>query len=112
MKNWNAIAAASGLDIPAADIDRIVKPLEALEDDLPAARRHADDRAMSPPLSSRRRGRRVTIREAAAALRSRAVSSVELTTSALERIERLDPKLNSFLTVTADAGARPGAPGR
>jgi aspartyl-tRNA(Asn)/glutamyl-tRNA(Gln) amidotransferase subunit A len=45
----------------------------------------------------------VTIREAAAALRTRALSSVELTSSALQRIERLDPKLNSFLTVTGDA---------
>jgi aspartyl-tRNA(Asn)/glutamyl-tRNA(Gln) amidotransferase subunit A len=44
----------------------------------------------------------VTIREAAAALRSRAVSSVELTTAALERIQRLDPQLNSFLTLTSD----------
>ena len=32
MKNWSAIAAASGIDIPPADIERIVKPLEALED--------------------------------------------------------------------------------
>ena len=44
----------------------------------------------------------MNIREARAALRSRAVSSVELTTAALERIQRLDPQLNSFLTVTAE----------
>ena len=31
MKNWSAIAAASGIDLPAADRDRIVKPLDALE---------------------------------------------------------------------------------
>ena len=43
----------------------------------------------------------MNIREAAAALRSRAISSVELTTTALDRIQRLDPQLNSFLTVTA-----------
>ncbi len=43
----------------------------------------------------------MTIREAAAAMRSGAVSSVELTTSALERIQRLDHQLNSFLAVTA-----------
>jgi aspartyl-tRNA(Asn)/glutamyl-tRNA(Gln) amidotransferase subunit A len=48
----------------------------------------------------------VTIQEAAAALRAGSVSSVELTTSALERIQRLDPKLNSFLTVTADRALR------
>src|SRR3954471_13388444 len=41
------------------------------------------------------------IRETAAALRTRAVSSVELTTASLERIQRLDAKLNSFLAVTA-----------
>jgi len=45
----------------------------------------------------------VTILEAAAELRAGTVSSVELTTAALERIQRLDPKLNSFLTVTAAA---------
>lgn len=44
----------------------------------------------------------MTIREAAAALRSGAVSSVELTTEALERIQRLDGRLNSFLTVTRE----------
>jgi aspartyl-tRNA(Asn)/glutamyl-tRNA(Gln) amidotransferase subunit A len=44
----------------------------------------------------------VNIREAAAALRSRAVSSVELTSAALERIRKLDSRLNSFLTLTAD----------
>lgn len=43
----------------------------------------------------------MTIREIAAELRAGNVSSVELTTAALERIQRLDPKLNSFLTVTA-----------
>ena len=31
MKNWIAIAAASGIDLPPADRDRIVKPLDALE---------------------------------------------------------------------------------
>jgi aspartyl-tRNA(Asn)/glutamyl-tRNA(Gln) amidotransferase subunit A len=43
----------------------------------------------------------VTIREAGAAIRNGTVSSVELTTAALERIQRLDPQLNSFLNVTA-----------
>lgn len=43
----------------------------------------------------------MNIREAAAELRAGNVSSVELTTAALERIQRLDPKLNAFLTVTA-----------
>jgi|KBSMisStandDraft_5_1062788.scaffolds.fasta_scaffold5432990_1 hypothetical protein len=31
MKNWSAIAAASGIDLPPADLDRIVKPLDSLE---------------------------------------------------------------------------------
>ena len=43
-----------------------------------------------------------TITEAAAALRSRAISSVELTQRSLGLIERLEPKLNAFLTVTAE----------
>ncbi len=43
----------------------------------------------------------MNIREAGAALRSGAVSSVELTTAALERIQRLNAQLNAFLAVTA-----------
>ena len=31
MKNWSAIAAASGIAIPAAQIDRMSKSLDALE---------------------------------------------------------------------------------
>jgi aspartyl-tRNA(Asn)/glutamyl-tRNA(Gln) amidotransferase subunit A len=45
----------------------------------------------------------LTIAEAAARLRDGEVSSVDLTRAMLERIERLDPRLNSYLTVTADA---------
>jgi aspartyl-tRNA(Asn)/glutamyl-tRNA(Gln) amidotransferase subunit A len=45
----------------------------------------------------------VTIGEAAAALRGRQVSSAELTSAALDRIARLNPELNAFLTVTADS---------
>jgi aspartyl-tRNA(Asn)/glutamyl-tRNA(Gln) amidotransferase subunit A len=45
----------------------------------------------------------VTIREAAEALRARQVSSTELTTAALKRIERLNPTLNAFITVTAES---------
>jgi aspartyl-tRNA(Asn)/glutamyl-tRNA(Gln) amidotransferase subunit A len=39
--------------------------------------------------------------DAARLLRARAVSPVELTRACLERIERLDPGLNAFITVTA-----------
>ena len=44
----------------------------------------------------------MTIREAAQLLRERSVSAVELTTSAIGRIERRNPKLNAFITITAD----------
>jgi aspartyl-tRNA(Asn)/glutamyl-tRNA(Gln) amidotransferase subunit A len=45
----------------------------------------------------------VTIREAGAALRARQVSSVELTKRCLDQIERLNPALNAFITVTHDS---------
>ena len=32
MKDWKAIAAASGLDLPPADLDRIAGPLKSLEE--------------------------------------------------------------------------------
>jgi aspartyl-tRNA(Asn)/glutamyl-tRNA(Gln) amidotransferase subunit A len=44
----------------------------------------------------------MTILEAAAALRARQVSSVELATECLAAITRDNPKLNAFLTVTAE----------
>ena len=44
----------------------------------------------------------MTIREAAHSLRQRHVSAVELTTAALARIERLNPTLRAFLTVTGE----------
>jgi aspartyl-tRNA(Asn)/glutamyl-tRNA(Gln) amidotransferase subunit A len=44
----------------------------------------------------------VTIREAADALRARRVSAVELAAAAAARIERLNSKLNAFITVTAE----------
>jgi len=43
-----------------------------------------------------------TLAQAAAALKSGSVSSVELTEHYLSRIERFDGDLNSFITVTAD----------
>jgi aspartyl-tRNA(Asn)/glutamyl-tRNA(Gln) amidotransferase subunit A len=45
----------------------------------------------------------VNIAQAAAALRARQVSSVELTRAALERVQQLDSRLNAFITLTADA---------
>jgi aspartyl-tRNA(Asn)/glutamyl-tRNA(Gln) amidotransferase subunit A len=44
----------------------------------------------------------VTIREAAESLRRRRFSALELTTATLGRIERLNPTLRAFLTVTAE----------
>ncbi len=45
----------------------------------------------------------LTIEAAAAALRSRELSSTELTTGFLEWIERLNPALGAFIVVTADS---------
>src|SRR5579863_1616106 len=45
----------------------------------------------------------MTIAEAARALRSRQVSSVELTRQCLDRITELNPSLNAFITVTGDS---------
>ncbi len=44
----------------------------------------------------------MTILEAAAALRAGKVSSMELVQGSLQRIARLNPTLNAFLTVTED----------
>jgi aspartyl-tRNA(Asn)/glutamyl-tRNA(Gln) amidotransferase subunit A len=43
----------------------------------------------------------LSIREAGELVRRKAVSPVELTRACLQRIERLDPALNAFITVTA-----------
>jgi len=45
----------------------------------------------------------MTIAEAAQALRTRRVSSVELTKECLGQIEKLNPTLNAFITVTAES---------
>jgi aspartyl-tRNA(Asn)/glutamyl-tRNA(Gln) amidotransferase subunit A len=45
----------------------------------------------------------VTIQEAGRALRSRQVSSVELTQHCLDRIARQNPRLNAFITVTGES---------
>jgi aspartyl-tRNA(Asn)/glutamyl-tRNA(Gln) amidotransferase subunit A len=47
-----------------------------------------------------------TILEIAGQLRSRKLSPVELTKDCLSRIEKLDPVLNAFITVTADTALR------
>ena len=45
----------------------------------------------------------MTIAEAGNALRARRVSSVELTRQCLDQIEKLNPVLNAFITVTGDS---------
>jgi aspartyl-tRNA(Asn)/glutamyl-tRNA(Gln) amidotransferase subunit A len=45
----------------------------------------------------------VTIREAAAGLRARRFSAVELATAAMARIDRHNPNLCAFITITADS---------
>ena len=44
----------------------------------------------------------MTIREAAAAIRDKRASPVELATAAISRIDRLNPTLRTFITVTAE----------
>ena len=56
-----------------------------------------------------------SLEDAVAALRTRSVSSLELTEAGLDRIASRDPRLNAFITVTADAArdrarAEPPAP--
>ena len=48
----------------------------------------------------------MTILEAAAGLRARKVSALELTRTCLERIDKLNPKLNAFITVTREAAEK------
>ena len=44
------------------------------------------------------------LNEASQLVRNKKVSPVELTQACLARIERLNPKLNAFITVTAESG--------
>jgi aspartyl-tRNA(Asn)/glutamyl-tRNA(Gln) amidotransferase subunit A len=45
----------------------------------------------------------MTIQQAGEALRSRSISAVELTQQCLDQIAKLNPTLNAFITITADA---------
>lgn len=51
----------------------------------------------------------LTIAQVARLLRARRLSPVELTRAVLERIERQQPRLNAFITVTADLAMRQAA---
>src|SRR5262245_24692785 len=58
----------------------------------------------TPPLSSQGSDlTRLTIREAADLVRRKKLSPIDLTTACLQRIERLNPTLNAFITVTSEA---------
>jgi len=45
---------------------------------------------------------KLDLRDAARAVRDRSLSPVDLTRACLERIDRIDPELNAFITVTAE----------
>src|SRR5512146_2988650 len=51
----------------------------------------------------------LTISEAAAKLRAREVTSLDLTRACLDRIERWNPVLNAFITVTAESALQEAA---
>ena len=51
----------------------------------------------------------MNILEAAAQLRARKISSVELTRACLDRIEAVNPKVNAFITVTREEALRSAA---
>ena len=53
----------------------------------------------------------LTLAEAAEQIRTRKLSPLELTRACLARIERLNPALNAFITITAELCAGAGAPG-
>ena len=67
-------------------------------------------RVPAPPSLSEQSSDHTTlsIREAGDLVRRQAVSPVELTRACLERIERLDPGLNAFITVTAEQALEMG----
>ena len=103
MKDWTAIAKAAGPDIPAKRPGpRSPQPLNALDEVFPAAGARPDARYGTGRRFPCGRGAGVTIREAAEALRQRRFSAVELTSAALGRIERSNPTLQAFITVTAE----------
>src|ERR1019366_9409593 len=60
-----------------------------------------DARSGARPRTAPGGGRRMTIREAAEGLRARRFSAVELATAAISRIDRYNPNLRAFITVTA-----------
>src|SRR5207247_10541848 len=67
-----------------------------------------DKHAAHPHTGTQQKGQgskisQLSLSEASQLVRSKKVSPVELTRECLSRIERLNPKLNAFITVTADS---------
>jgi aspartyl-tRNA(Asn)/glutamyl-tRNA(Gln) amidotransferase subunit A len=84
----NHAALARGLAaIPFAELKQVQPPLQSM----PGAGTSMSDLT------------ELTITELAPLLRDRKASPVEVTEAYLERIEHLDPRLNSYILVTADA---------
>ena len=50
-----------------------------------------------------------TIHEVASDLKSKKVSSVELTRAAMDHLEEVEPKVQSFITITRDEALRQAA---
>ena len=79
MTDWNAIAEARKLDIPPEDLAQITPTLDALEEAF---------RPLQNRNSSYTRYRRMKIEQAAAKLRAREISAVELAQESLRRIRQ------------------------
>jgi aspartyl-tRNA(Asn)/glutamyl-tRNA(Gln) amidotransferase subunit A len=58
--------------------------------------------ALKPSLAQAQDVADLTLKRASALLRSKSVSPLELTDACLKRIEKYNPSLNAFITVTAD----------
>ena len=57
---------------------------------------------LKPPLAQAQDVTDLTLKRASALLRSKSVSPLELTEACLRRIEKYNPSLNAFITITAD----------
>ena len=58
--------------------------------------------ALKPSLAQAQDVADLTLKRASALLRSKSVSPLELTEACLKRIEKYNPSLNAFITITAD----------
>ena len=87
MKDWKAIAKASGLEVDATRARSHRRDARSAGSSLPSVGERSHARCGTGHRVAPRGGRRVTIREAADALRARRVSAVELAAAANARIE-------------------------